>query len=424
MKDIIIRGVHSDEKIHSVRKQACCYALEHSQRFRNHYEELPESLDLICFSHLRWDLVFQRPQHLMTRWAETRRIFFVEEPVIEQGPNFLRISKRENGVKLVTPYLNPDADRNEVQAKLLSDFIRRQKIRKYLCWYYSPMFLAYTSHLDPEFIVYDCMDELSGFAGAPSGIQEAEAELLSISDVVFTGGLALYEVKSTLHKNIHAFPSSIDFRHFSKARTSPIDPPDQAEIPDPRIGYFGVIDERMDQELVRAAAALRPDWHWIFVGPVLKVDPEKLPQGPNIHYLGKKDYQALPSYLSGWDVAILPFARNDATRYISPTKTPEYLAAAKPVVSTSIRDVVRPYGERGLVVIADEPADFVKGIEKSLLLGPDWLSKVDAYLWNISWDQTWNRMNLLLAESWIQTRTAARNVASNFVIQEASNAQA
>jgi UDP-galactopyranose mutase len=282
--------------------------------------------------------------------------------------------------------LNPDVDRNKVQAKLLSDFIRRQKIRKHICWYYSPMFLAYTSHLDPEFIVYDCMDELSAFEGAPEGIQEAEAELFSIADLVFTGGLALYEAKCNLHQNTHAFPNSIDFNHFSKARASHQDPPDQADIPEPRIGYFGVIDELMDQELVRDAAGLRPDWHWIFVGPVLKVDPANLPQGPNIHYLGKKDYQALPSYLSGWDVAILPFARNDATRYISPTKTPEYLAAAKPVVSTSIRDVVRPYGERGLVVIADEPADFVKGVEKSLLLGPDWLSKVDAYLWD-DWDK-------------------------------------
>lgn len=422
MKDIIIPGVHSGEKSHSFTKQVCCYALDHSQHFRNHYEDLPGSLDLICFSHIRWDLVFQRPQHLMSRWAENRRVFFVEEPVIEQGSNFLRISKRDNGVKLVTPHLDPQADRNEVQAKLLSDFIRGQKIRKYLCWYYSPMFLAYTANLDPEFIVYDCMDELSGFANAPSGIQEAEAELFSIADVVFTGGLALYEAKSNLHQNIHAFPSSIDFSHFCKARVSQPEPPDQANIPEPRIGYFGVIDERLDQELIRAVAELRPDWHWVFVGPVLKIDPEKLPHAANIHYLGKKDYMVLPSYLSGWNVAILPFARNDATRYISPTKTPEYLAAGKPVVSTPIRDVVRPYGERGLVVIAEEPMDFVKGIEKSLLLGPDWLSKVDAYLWNISWDQTWNRMNMLLAEAWSQTRAADQNIASNFVVQGASDA--
>ncbi len=400
MKDIIIRGIHSQEKTQSVRKQACCYALEHSQNFRTHYEALPQNIDLFCFSHIRWDLVFQRPQHLMSRWAQTRRVFFVEEPVIEPGPNFLQILKRDNGVKLITPLLSPQADRNDIQAKLLSDFISRQKIRNIISWYTSTTFLQYTSHLDPQIVVYDCMRDLSGLKGAGSEIAQIEAELYSIADLVFTSGLALYEAKSQFHKNIHAFPSSIDSSHFYKSRIPQPDPIDQANIPEPRIGYFGVIDERLDQELIRAVAELRPDWHWIFVGPVLKVDPEKLPRSSNIHYLGKKDYKALPSYLSNWDVCILPFARNNATRYISPTKTPEYLAAGKPVVSTSIRDVVRPYGDRGLAVIADEPADFVAGIQKSLLLGSDWLSKVDAYLWNISWDQTWNRMNLLLADTW------------------------
>lgn len=400
MKDIIIRGIHSQERIQWVRKQACCYALEHSQNFRTHYESLPENIDLFCFSHARWDLVFQRSHHLMSRWAKTRRVFFVEEPVIEPGPNFLQIVKRDNGVKLITPLLNPQADRNDIQAKLLSDFISRQRIQNYISWYTSPMFLQYTSHLDPQIVVYDCMRDLSGLRGAGSEIAQIEAELYSIADVVFASGLALYEAKSQFHKNIHAFPSSIDFGHFYKSRIHQRDPIDQANIPEPRIGYFGVIDERLDLELMNAVAELRPDWHWIFVGPVVKLDPEKLPRRSNIYYLGKKNYKELPSYLSGWDVCILPFARNNATHFISPTKTPEYLAAGKPVVSTSIRDVIRPYGERGLVVIADEPADFVAGIQKSLLLGSDWLSKVDAYLWNISWDQTWNRMNLLLADTW------------------------
>jgi UDP-galactopyranose mutase len=412
MKDIIIRGIHPQEKTQSIRKQACCYALEHSQNFRTHNEALPQNIDLFCFSHNRWDLVFQRPHHLMSRWAKTRRVFFVEEPIIEPGPNFLRILKRDNGVKLITPHLNPQADRNDIQAKLLSDFISRQKIRNFISWYTSPRFLQYTSHLDAQIVVYDCMRDLSRLTDASSEIQQIEAELHTIADLVFIGGLALYEAKSHLHKNIHAFPSSIDFGHFYKSRLPQTDPIDQAHIPEPRIGYFGVIDDRLDQELIRAVAELRPDWHWIFVGPVLKVDPEKLPKSSNIHYLGKKDYQALPSYLSNWDVCILPFARNHRTRYISPTKTPEYLAAGKPVVSTSLPDVVRPYGERGLVVIADEPAEFVAGIQKSLLLGSDWLSKVDAYLWNISWDQTWNRMNLLLADTWERLNKSNRATTS------------
>jgi UDP-galactopyranose mutase len=422
MKDIIIRGSRSPNRAPLIRKQACCYAPGHSDSFKSDHPDLPVDLDLLCFSHIRWDLVFQRPQHLMSRWAKTRRVFFVEEPVIEKGANVIRISKRENGVIVVTPHLNSEENKNAVQEKLLSEFIKRQKINSYLSWYLSPMFLPYTSHLTPEFIVYDCMDELSGFAGAPPELLDNECQLFTMSDLVFTGGLTLYEAKSKLHPNIHAFPSSIDFHHFSKARQLQLDPLDQREIPSPRIGYYGVIDERMDQDLVDAAAEMRPDWHWIFVGPVLKIDSEKLPRRPNIHYLGKKDYQSLPSYLSGWDVAVLPFARNDATRFISPTKTPEYLAAGKPVVSTSIRDVVRPYGQRGLVYIADDPEQFVTGIQKSLNLGPEWLSKVDAYLWNLSWDQTWSRMNRLLAETWQDVSRTEQRSTPNYVLRSESNA--
>jgi UDP-galactopyranose mutase len=403
-EDIIIRGAHQDDRVQSIRKQACCYAPDHSQRFRTKYEDLPRNLDLFCFSHVRWDNVVQRPQQLMSRWARTHRVFFVEQPVVKSGPDFLQISKKDNGVRLITPHLNPHADSIEVQKKLLSDFISRHKIGNYICAYMSPSFLPYTSQLDPEIIVYDCMKAFSASKVTPE-MPRLETDLMSIADLVFTGGLALYEAKCHLHQNIHAFPSSVDLSHFSKARMSQPDPIDQARIPEPRIGYFGVIDERIDQELIRAAAELRPDWHWIFVGPVSKIDPDKLPRGSNIHYLGKKDYKTLPSYLSGWDVTILPYARNDATRYLSPAKTAEYLAAGKPVVSTSIRDVVQLYGERGLVVIADEPSDFVKGIESSLLLGRDWLNKVDASLWNISWDQIWNRMNRLVAEAWYNRKS-------------------
>ena len=400
--------------------KVCCYAFDHSPTAKNPIYGIPESVDLFCFSHIRWDLVFQRPQHLMSRWAKDRRVFFVEEAVIEPGSNFLEISERENGVFLLTPHLNSNDDLNDAQLKLLSGFIGRVS-KRYIFWYISPMFIPYTAHLCPQLIVYDCMDELSGFAGAPPGVIHAEAELFSMADLVFTGGLSLYESKIHLHKNIHAFPSSIDFAHFSKARISQPDPPDQSNIPRPRIGYFGVIDERMDQELVNAAAKLRPDWHWIFVGPVLKVDPAKLPQLPNIHYLGKKDYNVLPSYLSGWDVAILPFARNDATRYISPTKTPEYLAAAKPVVSTSIRDVIRPYADCGLVTIADQPEAFISAIEKSFSLGTDWLDNVDAYLFNISWDQTWNRMNALVADAWNNLRRTKLKTASKSAVRGMAN---
>ena len=184
------------------------------------------------------------------------------------------------------------------------------------------MSLRFTNHLTPELIVFDCMDELSGFAGAPPEMLGMEDELLRRADVVFTGGQSLYEAKASRHRNIHAFPSSVDVSHFMRARGATPDPDDQVFVPRPRLGYFGVIDERMDLALIDAVARRRPDWHWVFIGPTAKIDPQSLPQGPNIHYLGMKPYDVLPDYLSGWDVAVLPFAHNAATRFISPTKTP------------------------------------------------------------------------------------------------------
>jgi UDP-galactopyranose mutase len=259
------------------------------------------------------------------------------------------------------------------------------------------MALAFTRHLKPRAVVYDCMDELTAFAGAPAAMREHEQELLSIADVVFTGGQTLYEYKRHCHSNVHAFPSSVDVAHFASARKSQDDPDDQAGIPHPRLGFFGVIDERLDIDLLGAVAQLRPDWHLILIGPVAKIDPASLPLAANIHYLGAKKYEELPSYLAGWDVALLPFARNEATRFISPTKTPEYLAAGKPVVSTSIRDVVRPYGVKGLARIADTPDAFVAAIEAALAEdSSERLRDVDAFLTQMSWDGTWTRMYRLV----------------------------
>jgi UDP-galactopyranose mutase len=260
------------------------------------------------------------------------------------------------------------------------------------------MALAFTQHLEPLAIVYDCMDELSAFKGAPPALKEREAELLSRTDLVFTGGHSLYEAKRLLHPRTYAFPSSIDAAHFAQARKLTDDPADQADIPHPRLGYFGVIDERMDLELIAGVAQARPRWHLVMVGPVVKIDPAELPRYSNIHYLGSKDYQALPAYIAGWDVALLPFARNESTRFISPTKTPEYLAAGKPVISTSIRDVVRPYGQQGLVQIADTAGEFIAAVEKAIRHQDRsaWLRQIEVLLAQTSWDHTWARMMQLI----------------------------
>lgn len=364
------------------------------------YNERP---DLICLSHLRWDFVFQRPHHLLSRFAKERRVFFVEEPVF--GPHDsvrVDISQRDCGVWVVVPHLPENLIESEValaQRVLLDDLLAEYSSSEYILWYYTPRAVRFTRHLEPSAIIYDCMDELSAFKGAPTDMAAWEAELFACADVVFTGGQTLYEAKRRRHPNVHAFPSSIDVAHFGQARACKQEPADQSSIPHPRLGFFGVIDERMDLDLLDGVAAARPDWHLVLIGPVVKIDPATLPRRPNIHYLGARDYKELPMYIAGWDVAMLPFARNESTRYISPTKTPEYLAAGKPVLSTSIRDVVRPYGQANLVHIADTVTQFVTAAEtamRSQLNASEWLARVDAFLAQMSWDSTWNRMRQLV----------------------------
>jgi UDP-galactopyranose mutase len=362
------------------------------------------SPDLVCLSHLRWDFVFQRPQHLMTRHARRRRVFFVEEPHFDDGPSRL-LSRPDRGVQVVVPYLprglHPAAAARQ-HRDLVEDALRRAGVRNPILWYYTPMALSSAERLAPSLVVYDCMDELSAFRGAPPQLLEHEERLLRQAHVVFTGGWSLYEAKRSRHPNVHCLPSSVDVTHFRQARQPLPAPADQAGIPGPRLGFCGVLDERLDVELLAAVADARPDWQLVMLGPVVKIDPAALPRRPNIHYLGAKPYEELPRYLAGWDVALLLFARNEATRFISPTKTPEYLAAGRPVVSTSIRDVVRPYGEQGLVHIADAPADFVAAVEVALgqdAADPAWRARVDAALGRMSWNRTWARTERLMREA-------------------------
>jgi len=323
-------------------------------------------------------------------------VLYVEEPVLTPGPARMSVSTHASGVMVAVPHL-PDglstAERTAWQANLLEAAVRRHIGREFALWYYTPMALDFTHRLAAAAVVYDCMDELSAFAGAPTDLSERERELFARADVVFTGGQSLYEAKRASHPNVFAFPSSVDVAHFARARKVTRAPADQDGIAHPRIGFFGVIDERMDYDLLRGVAAARPDWQLVLVGPTAKVDPSTLPRAANIHYLGAKTYEQLPDYIAGWDVAMLPFARNQATRFISPTKTPEYLAAGKPVVSTSIRDVVRPYGQQGLARIADTVDDFVAAVGAAL--EEDAVARVraaDAFLTHLSWDGTWLRM--------------------------------
>jgi glycosyltransferase involved in cell wall biosynthesis len=361
------------------------------------------SYDVMVLSHLRWDFVYQRPQHLLSRCARERRVFFVEEPVIGPGEARLETSGRPERVHVVVPHLPPgltEGETESVMRALLAGLVRERRIRDMVLWYYTPNALPFALDLDPIAVVYDCMDQLSAFRGAPARLLERELDLFAIADVVFTGGHSLFEEKRRFHANAFPFPSSIDKAHFLQARDGVVEPGDQAALPGPRIGYCGVIDERLDLDLVREVAERRPSWQVVMLGPVVKIDESELPRAANLHYLGGRPYADLPRYLAGWDVALMPFARNEATRFISPTKTPEYLAAGAPVVSTSIRDVVRPYGQLGLVRIADEPEAFVAAVEAAMAedAAARWCA-ADAFLAGLSWDATWARMRDLIDEA-------------------------
>ena len=383
------------------------------------------TLDLVCFSHLRWDFVYQRPQHLMSRCARERRVFYIEEPVGSDSPAHMKVERDSSGLMVVKPHLPfglNEEQTNTAMQTLLDQFFA-EEINEFILWYYTPMALNFSRHLQPALTVYDCMDELSLFKGAPPELQGLEKELISRADLIFTGGQTLYEGKRTGHDNVYLFPSSIDAPHFERARQKQADPADQLNIPHPRLGFFGVIDERMDLELLDALARARPDWHLVMLGPVVKIDPENLPTLPNIHYLGMKTYDQLPLYLGNWDIALLPFALNDSTRFISPTKIPEYLAGGKPVISTPIRDVINPYGKQKLVSIAGNVNEFVKSIEDILQWKKEdiakWLTRVDQQLSQNSWDYTWKRM-MTLIESSIAAREAEDKKDKTLLKQPAS----
>ena len=374
---------------------------------------------LLCFSHLRWNFVYQRPQHLLTRAAKRNRVVFFEEPIaegrdgaVEREQARLQLSHPHPGVTVAVPIL-PAGATSGAETRLLRSLVTglvgrmgRQRSELF-AWYYTPMAYRFSDHLPADLVIYDCMDELTGFKDAPARLPRLERALFDRADVVFTGGPSLFEAKQKQHANVHLFPSSIDVAHFARARRRGSDPVDQASIPGPKIGFFGVIDERMDMELLVRLAELKPDWQFVMIGPVVKIDPASLPCRGNIHWLGSKAYSELPDYLAGWDAGLMPFAINEATRFISPTKTPEFLAAGVPLVSTPVRDVVRPYGEAGLVAIAGSAEACVQTLGSVMARDRDpWLAAVDERLAGMSWDRTWSQMMARLDDARIRSLRA------------------
>jgi protoporphyrinogen oxidase/glycosyltransferase involved in cell wall biosynthesis len=356
---------------------------------------------IIVFSHLRWDFVFQRPQHLLTRLARYYPIVFVEEPVHHEGSSFFKISSPAPNVHVYQPH-TPIAmtgfhdDQLPQLRKLL-----RQLVSDYddhVAWFYTPMALPLLQELHPRAVVYDCMDELSAFKNAPKQLLQRENALLKVADIVFTGGPSLYEAKRDRHPNVHCFPSSVDVAHFEQALDRSNSHPAHRNIPGPRLGFYGVIDERFDIDLIEYVADAHPQWQIVLVGPVAKIDPAALPRRDNLHYLGQQPYEALPQFLAGWDVCLLPFALNESTRYISPTKTLEYMAAQLPIVSTPITDVVKPYS--GVVSIAADGSSFVAACEAALLATPEQhavnIDRMRKIVESTSWESTAFKMHELI----------------------------
>lgn len=351
---------------------------------------------LICFSHLRWDFVHQRPQHLLNEAAASYRVYFIEEPEFAPMATHFRMRVAASGVTVLTPVCDAGADAATEQRRLVEGLLRSLGGGPVVHWYYTPMALRFARGLSFDLCVYDCMDELSAFRFAPPDLAALEAELLAQSDLVFTGGKSLFAAKRQLHADVHCFPSSVDVAHFARARSPLADPPDQAAIPQPRIGYVGVIDERIDLSLIATAAQALPGVQFVMVGPIAKIDEASLPQAQNLHWLGRKEYDELPAYMANWQAAWMPFALNEATRFISPTKTPEYLAAGLRVTGTAVADVVETYGKQGLVGIADAH-DIAAKLQESLAdPAPGWRKSVDRCLALMSWSGTWSAMQALM----------------------------
>lgn len=413
-----------EEKSRRVLSQPYAAALQQAQRLTGHFcptyiptrrqgDRMPA---IIVFSHLRWDFVYQRPQHLLSRLAQHYQIVFVEEPVHEDGESRWEISNPAPNVFVCQPHTSIAMpgfhdDQLPQMRKLMRQLAADYE--DHIVWFYTPMALPLLQELHPRMVVYDCMDELASFKNAPKQLLQRENAVLKVADIVFTGGPSLHQAKRERHPNVHCFPSSVDVMHFAQALDRTNSHPAHKDIPGPRLGFYGVIDERFDTELIGQLADAHPQWQIVLVGPVVKIDPAALPRRDNIHYLGQQPYKALPYFLAGWDVCLLPFALNESTRFISPTKTLEYMAAELPIVSTPVTDVADLY--KDIAYIAADAPQFIAACEAALLESTEHraekIEKMRAVVSLTSWDATVESMHTLLESTQSARKPAAKPAA-------------
>lgn len=374
------------------------YPFPHDKQIVEVAEE--DNIDtLLCFSPVRWESVFQRPQHLMSHAAKKWRVFYMEDPTFDENTSAPQMAlKKHNNLFVVTCKLPKDTSRTDTHTAmhdLLGKLCADYKIVNYGAWYYSPESINYTTDLYPRVVIYDCTSPINS---TQSGLLHAENELITRSDLVFTNGKTLFEAKQNFHPEVYNFPSSIDKEHFMLARLELPEPADQEDILYPRLGLYGAIDECFDLDLLQALADRRPDWQFVLVGPVVGIDKDTLPEAENIHYLGEKPYEQMPSYISGWNAALLLVSTSKAAQAHVPTRTAEYLAAFKPMVATPVADIISPYYEMGLVNTADDVFAFESSIEEVLSYDKrkEWKRSIDEFLKTHSWDVSWQQMRHLI----------------------------
>lgn len=374
--------------------------------------ETPE-YGIIVHCHLRWDFVWQRPQHVMSRLSRFHPILFLEDaaplPDEEKNQPRMQITHVSESLIVARPLLSPrtgdaqkDAEIDKTNGtawqRLLDTLVHSLGWKNLVHWFYTPMAAPARGIYDPVAVCYDCMDELANFKGAPEGLKQKEADLMAAADVVFTGGPSMYQARRDKHANVHLFNSGVDVEHFGKALAEETAVPTDIALLHPVLLYYGVIDERMGWNNLAALADTHPDWSVVLVGPLAKITDADLLKRPNLVYTGQRGYDDLPGYLKGCDVALVPFALSDATRFLSPTKTLEYFAARKPVVSTPILDIVEHYADAAR--IAATPSEFVRQCEAAL--AEDNTARLDAgerHARSQTWDKIVERMRDLLDEA-------------------------